>query len=100
MIAELSWHVLSSKYYTFFKEGKVGSFQHLNVLMSSQQALSGVSSQWLRANGPDVRTTWPAPGLHMLSSTPPVMQSRGEAICRFSSMRFIANYFAEKNCLE
>lgn len=74
-------------------------FQHLNVLTSFQQALSGVSSHWLRSNGPDVRTTWPAPGLRMPSSTHSVMQSRGMAICRCSSVRFITKYLAEKIAL-
>lgn len=51
-------------------------------IISTGSQWRGESLQWLRANGPDVRATWPVPGPRMLPSTEPVMQSRGSAVCR------------------
>lgn len=50
-------------------------------IISTGSQWCGESLQWLRANGPDVRATWPAPDLRMLPLTEPVMQSRGSAVC-------------------
>lgn len=50
-------------------------------IISTGSQWCGESSQWLRANGPDVRATWPAPGLRMLPSTEPVILSRGSVVC-------------------
>lgn len=52
-----------------------------NDIISTGSRWRGESLQWLRANGPDVRATWPAPGVRMLPLTEPVMQSRGSALC-------------------
>lgn len=56
-------------------------------IISTGSQWRGESLQWLRANGPDVRATWPAPGLRMLPLTEPVMQSRGSAVCRSPFLR-------------
>lgn len=49
-------------------------------IISTGSQWRGESLQWLRANVPDVRATWPAQGLRMLQLTEPVMQSRGSAV--------------------
>ena len=56
-------------------------------IISTGSQWCGESLQWLRANGPDVRATWPAPGLRMLPLTEPVMQSWASAVCRSPFLR-------------
>ncbi len=65
-------------------------------IISTGSQWCGESLQWLRANGPDVRATWPAQGLRMLPLTEPVMQSWGSAVCCSLFLRLIAAHLAEQ----
>lgn len=63
-------------------QGSLRYFSGPDDIISTGSQWCGESSQWSRANGPDVGATWPAPGLRMLPSTEPVTPSRGSVVCR------------------